>query len=1072
MAEFLPLCDVLFNVISLAGYFCDVVFDVVMGYALLERGYKGTFAAAISIVITSLLISQVLSLRWYLHVWWAGEGRKGRPPWLPILLHCLQLGVLWRYARLLVPVELRRVKHQVRDLCMLRLVHAFCEAAPMLLLQLHILFKDANREPVSDLAVTPEPSIDEPSENKAFAELNVISASLSLFSVCWALASFSKNVRLQNVHRLVLTWLGVIFQFLWRLGTISARICALTVYALVYEYWVFLVIGLHWLSMFLWLISPKNVFHGERISRPRKAYLSALIAFVYVFAYVNLQELNHRQKMVTFYCVMCVENWLLVVAWWWSGRARRPAPTAAAAAAAFLAGLAFMLIYYRYFHVRRLGYMLGEHQQGTNSTNTSSQNKDCKQSNQADNPTIPGVFNCRFSNPVSNSAGNARKKKKPTSFVPPPAAPAAAFWRRPLPAAHNHHVTFYCVMCVENWLLVVAWWWSGRARRPAPTAAAAAAAFLAGLAFMLIYYRYFHVRRLGYMLGEHQQGTNSTNTSSQNKDCKQSNQADNPTIPGVFNCRFSNPVSNSAGNARKKKKPTSFVPPPAAPAAAFWRRPLPAAHNHHGGSSENEGSSVGSRVNIQQKLQEKKQKQLAELRVIEEEIKQGKLAKTTPVAAEEIYSSLQRQPIPRAKTHAEPAWPNLDPTHSYQNYPVCNIYPTYTEIKPDFTPEAPDITDPLKIRRLPNRYDNTRTFYENPANIRNDVTRTPLRSPNYLALENRTYETNCATVLNNSPRNYENNYEGLEKRLGNSLYSEEREGYGGYCEGNGECGYGAQCARGRRADHLRRLQRCRTPEILLAPHYLEGCSRHLCCHWGPPYTNRKKEEGGGSSGEESSPDGPTRETPRPPSDIDSQRLGNSLYSEEREGYGGYCEGNGECGYGAQCARGRRADHLRRLQRCRTPEILLAPHYLEGCSRHLCCHWGPPYTNRKKEEGGGSSGEESSPDGPTRETPRPPSDIDSQISLPRSYTLPREFRYWRRRPRLRDAHVPSNNSSDGDVDSADDNDSSHRSNCSAASQLQSPTYEYYRHERHDDYVCARTRRPHAPRKQPAKPETKL
>lgn len=59
MAEFLPLCDVLFNVISLAGYFCDVVFDVVMGYALLERGYKGTFAAAISIVITSLLISQV-----------------------------------------------------------------------------------------------------------------------------------------------------------------------------------------------------------------------------------------------------------------------------------------------------------------------------------------------------------------------------------------------------------------------------------------------------------------------------------------------------------------------------------------------------------------------------------------------------------------------------------------------------------------------------------------------------------------------------------------------------------------------------------------------------------------------------------------------------------------------------------------------------------------------------------------------------------------------------------------------------------------------------------------------------
>lgn len=137
-------------------------------------------------------------------MWWASEGRKDRPPWLPIVLHCLQMGVLWRYARLLVPVELRRVKHQVRDLCkttyfvrqtgiirpkrsfpynincgtftpkstkerfffsgMLRLVHAFCEAAPMLLLQLHILLKDANLESTNELVgVTPEPTVDEPS---------------------------------------------------------------------------------------------------------------------------------------------------------------------------------------------------------------------------------------------------------------------------------------------------------------------------------------------------------------------------------------------------------------------------------------------------------------------------------------------------------------------------------------------------------------------------------------------------------------------------------------------------------------------------------------------------------------------------------------------------------------------------------------------------------------------------------------------------------------------------------------------------------------------------------------------
>lgn len=50
--------------------------------------------------------------------------------------------------------------------------------------------------------------------------------------------------------------------------------------------------------------------------------------------------------------------------------------------------------------------------------------------------------------------------------------------------------------------------------------------------------------------------------------------------------------------------------------------------------SENDSCSVGSRPDIQQKLQEKKRKQLAELKKIEEEIKLGKLHQrpnSTPV---------------------------------------------------------------------------------------------------------------------------------------------------------------------------------------------------------------------------------------------------------------------------------------------------------------------------------------------------------------------------------------------------------------------------------------------------------
>lgn len=94
-------------------------------------------------------------------------------------------------------------------------------------------------------------------------------------------------------------------------------------------------------------------------------------------------------------------------------------------------------------------------------------------------------------------------------------------------------------------------------------------------------------------------------------------------------------LKKSCATKRKKKKPTTFIPPPLLSSLhqntadqsnglmsiPFWRRPLPRSQT--GGSSENEGSA-GSRVNIHQKLQEKKQKQLAELKIIEEEIKQGK----------------------------------------------------------------------------------------------------------------------------------------------------------------------------------------------------------------------------------------------------------------------------------------------------------------------------------------------------------------------------------------------------------------------------------------------------------------
>jgi len=100
--------------------------------------------------ISRVGVSQVLSYRWHkrdrkiqqqlanrqqLAGGFDGPILSGKIAPSITLMHILYSGVLWRYFKLFTPVDLSSIKREVRDLCVLRMVHAFCQAAPMLLLQ-------------------------------------------------------------------------------------------------------------------------------------------------------------------------------------------------------------------------------------------------------------------------------------------------------------------------------------------------------------------------------------------------------------------------------------------------------------------------------------------------------------------------------------------------------------------------------------------------------------------------------------------------------------------------------------------------------------------------------------------------------------------------------------------------------------------------------------------------------------------------------------------------------------------------------------------------------------------------
>lgn len=975
MAEFLPLCDVLFNVISLAGYFCDVVFDVVLGYALYERQKFAYFAAVIVIVSFSLVISQIVSIRWYLNKRKLRsstvattrpppdglespenslEKKKKKPPvetltkaakysrYIVLALHTTQLGVLWRYAKLFVPVDLRHVKHEVRDLCMLRLVHAFCEAAPMLLLQLYVLVTLQNENHLntvklkalasghhlSSTALVQQTSLAE-QQQKTFRDLNMVSATLSLFSVCWALASFSKNVRLQNVHRLVLTWLGVIFQFLWRLGTVISRVISLTVYASVYSHWVFLVIILHWFSMFLWLISPKNVFHGERISRLKKAMLGGLIAFVYIFAYINLQEVRHRQKMLTFYVVMFMENCLLVCLWMvgiWHNRPDGWYTVPISVLCSFAIGLFFMVVYYRYFHVRRLGYEAG------------------------------GRVPCGDG---ANKCGHCNEECR----------------------------------CQEN---------------------------------------FEHVET-GKVFG----GCGS--------------QKYPHAIPGVFNCRFSNPVNSAT--KRKKKKPTTFVPPPnltmqpsgpdqAAPigpmAIPFWRRPLPRSHT--GGSSENEGSSVGSRVNIQQKLQEKKQKQLAELKIIEEEIKQGKLGGPgtgTLSSGDDGKATLPRQPIPRVKKHID-----IDPMEWRASSPDMAEIAVEKSFNDLNLLLAANLDDVNNLNKFSANYDPIyNSFGLNGINITALVNMKNAESQQ-AAANNRNMSPISSQISATESNSLTRQVHPRSKILPNNV---PRNPFAENYRGNFVNLYAEAAANNNRPPSISP----RTTEVATANRaVLYDNHSRLYMDANHPRQISGTYSSIENAGTENLPF-PYNVVPPPRSKLDSRAtptMPNNASATNTGSSSGNNNSSSTSNNVPSTVPPTTINNLnntkRQMQRAKTPEILLAPHYLEN-SRIYYDWVAREAANFRLQEAERnhsvvSSGDENLDAIDDGYNPhRIPSDIDSQVSLPRSYTLPREFKYYRRnkgRKVIKNEHfIASTNSSDGDVDSGDDNESEHHSNISSNSQ---------------------------------------
>ncbi|XP_061075993.1 XK-related protein 7-like [Conger conger] len=218
------------------------------------------------------------------------------------IIHILQLGQAWRYLHALyLGAQSRwrgeherqhyywRMMFQSADISMLRLLETFLKSAPQLVLQLSIMVHSNQVLPLQGL-----------------------SASASLVSLAWMVASYQKALRDSRDDKLPMSYKAVLVQMLWHLFTIGARAIAFALFASVFQLYFGIFIVTHWCVMTFWIIQGETDFC---MSKWEEIIYNMMVGVVCIFCWFNVKEGGARCRLLA-YCVLTLaENAALTALW-------------------------------------------------------------------------------------------------------------------------------------------------------------------------------------------------------------------------------------------------------------------------------------------------------------------------------------------------------------------------------------------------------------------------------------------------------------------------------------------------------------------------------------------------------------------------------------------------------------------------------------------------------------------------------------------------------------------------------------------------------------------------------------
>ena len=175
---------------------------------------------------------------------------------------------------------------------------------------------------------------------------------MSLGSLSWGLEAYHKALRESRADKKNISYVGVGMRILWRLLTVTARVLAMALFAAIYEWWIFVVAGIHWLLMTLWLIWQETDFCETKFE---ERLFDAVMGIIHIFCFFNMKEGRTRFRAAIFYSIIFVENTVMFGLWYREQESRNKMyglPALVFVWGGFFLGIFIMLFYYRLCHPR------------------------------------------------------------------------------------------------------------------------------------------------------------------------------------------------------------------------------------------------------------------------------------------------------------------------------------------------------------------------------------------------------------------------------------------------------------------------------------------------------------------------------------------------------------------------------------------------------------------------------------------------------------------------------------------------------------------------------------------------